>query len=352
MLCVQVEEQLAGPPSEEPGANDVGKPVGIMPHAAEAIEQRERVGRRRYVPRVVNALADTRSEPKHRGDVSRHKRPTATEEGGVTVVVLLGTQAAESGLDPDIGKTGETGAPEGWAFAVAVTSNRRGSSATMILHRSPRAIIAQELLQHTAFPRSLRIDLGVLVLLGVLAEVPYALAVPSRCPAISCKTVSTSRAQQPLQLRPAVGAAGLSTEGHQTTVCMPRLSVSGPNRSRAHTSLMRPVMEFGEVGPERNNLACSQLGAVRAAILVPLYWPLQRLGVSRDGSLVVLEVTVDFSLFSQSQVPPEQMGIYVVHADGSSLRRSARGRGRRRRYRVSRTFSSNDSREASIITEV
>jgi len=83
----------------------------------------------------------------------------------------------------------------------------------------------------------------------------------------------------------------------------------------------RPVMEFGEVGPKPNNLLCSiQFGLPRLGIGSTALWPLQRLGVSRDGSLVVFEVTDDFSLFSQSQMPLEQKGIYVVHADGSGLR--------------------------------
>jgi hypothetical protein len=84
----------------------------------------------------------------------------------------------------------------------------------------------------------------------------------------------------------------------------------------------RPVMEFGEVGPKLNNILCyGEFGLPRLGLGSTALWPLQRLGVSRDGSLVVFEVTDDFSLFSRSQVPTEQKGIYVVHADGSGLRR-------------------------------
>jgi len=85
----------------------------------------------------------------------------------------------------------------------------------------------------------------------------------------------------------------------------------------------RPVMEFGEVGPKPNNRLCyNAFGLGRGGFASVLLWPLQRLGVSRDGSLVVFEVTDDFSLFSQSQVQlPLRKGIYVVNADGSGLRR-------------------------------
>jgi len=83
----------------------------------------------------------------------------------------------------------------------------------------------------------------------------------------------------------------------------------------------RPVMEFGEVGPELNPFCKLAFGQPRLGFGSPLLWPVQRLGVSRDGALVVFEVTDDFSVFSQSQVPPAQKGIYVVQADGSGLRR-------------------------------
>jgi hypothetical protein len=49
----------------------------------------------------------------------------------------------------------------------------------------------------------------------------------------------------------------------------------------------------------------------------------QRLRMSPDGSLLVFEVTDDFSYVSQDQVPPDQEGIFVVRTDGSGLRRIA-----------------------------
>jgi hypothetical protein len=47
-------------------------------------------------------------------------------------------------------------------------------------------------------------------------------------------------------------------------------------------------------------------------------FPLQRLGVSPDGSVVVFEVNDEFSGFT---VPPERKGMFLVHADGHGLTR-------------------------------
>ena len=83
----------------------------------------------------------------------------------------------------------------------------------------------------------------------------------------------------------------------------------------------RRIIEYGEVGPLPPYGLCRYFGLRRLGAASVQDWPLQRLGVSPDGGLVVFEVTDDFSVFSRSQVPPEEEGIYVVHADGSGLRR-------------------------------
>ena len=90
---------------------------------------------------------------------------------------------------------------------------------------------------------------------------------------------------------------------------------------RQGASEPRLIIEFGEVGPIPPYGLCVQFGRARWGNGSVRVWPVQRLGVSSDGGLVVFEVTDDFSLFSRSQVPPEEKGIYVVHADGSGLRR-------------------------------
>src|SRR5262245_4684008 len=50
-------------------------------------------------------------------------------------------------------------------------------------------------------------------------------------------------------------------------------------------------------------------------------FPLQRLGVSPDGSGVVFEVNDAFSVAAPSWIFPEQDGIFFVRSDGSGLRR-------------------------------
>jgi len=81
------------------------------------------------------------------------------------------------------------------------------------------------------------------------------------------------------------------------------------------------VMESGPFSSPTSDGLCRAFGLGRNGAESTRAWPIQRLGVSSDGSTVVFEVTDDFSLLSLSQVPPEQEGIWVVHADGSGLRR-------------------------------
>jgi hypothetical protein len=50
-------------------------------------------------------------------------------------------------------------------------------------------------------------------------------------------------------------------------------------------------------------------------------FPLQRLGVSPDGSGVVFEVNDEFSIMAPSRLSPEQKGIFFVRSDGQRLRR-------------------------------
>jgi hypothetical protein len=90
---------------------------------------------------------------------------------------------------------------------------------------------------------------------------------------------------------------------------------------RQNNGADHPVMEFGPTGPVTGYGVCRAFGRARLGFSSIQGFPVQRLGVSRDGALVVFEITDDFSLMSRSQVPPEQEGIYVVRADGSGLRR-------------------------------
>jgi Tol biopolymer transport system component len=82
------------------------------------------------------------------------------------------------------------------------------------------------------------------------------------------------------------------------------------------------VAEFGPLHLPSSYGLCSDFGLFRLGSQSIRVFPIQRVGVTFDGSTVVFEVTDDFSLLLPNQlVPPEQEGIYVVHADGSGLRR-------------------------------
>jgi hypothetical protein len=86
------------------------------------------------------------------------------------------------------------------------------------------------------------------------------------------------------------------------------------------------AMQFPPIGPVPDPLGlCSLLGRLRSGEVGVAAGVFQRLGVSRDGSTVVFEVTDDFSILHQfgagSLVPEDQKGMYLVSADGSGLRR-------------------------------
>jgi len=59
----------------------------------------------------------------------------------------------------------------------------------------------------------------------------------------------------------------------------------------------------GIVGPDPLKSACRLLGLSRNGNFSMVGGALSRIGVSRDGSEVVFEVTDDFSLLSTQQVP-------------------------------------------------
>jgi len=82
------------------------------------------------------------------------------------------------------------------------------------------------------------------------------------------------------------------------------------------------VMAFEPGEPVPDPLAlCRNFGEYRNGQNSMVAAPLQRLGVSPDGSTVVFEVTSEFAVFPLVTVPPGREGIYVVRADGRGLRR-------------------------------
>ena len=85
------------------------------------------------------------------------------------------------------------------------------------------------------------------------------------------------------------------------------------------------VVEFGNTEPLPDPLmalggTCRVYGLSRQGAWSVGGWPLQRLGVRRDGSGMAFELTDDFDLVSFG-LSPEQKGIFFVGSDGHGLRR-------------------------------
>jgi hypothetical protein len=122
---------------------------------------------------------------------------------------------------------------------------------------------------------------------------------------------------------------GVPPEGPTTVAYAVTQCAEGPAGAVAQQSLRIrhgdqevTVAEFGPLHLPTFYGMCRDFGLVRFGSASVRVFPIQRVGVSRDGSTVVFEVTDDFSLLLPDQlVPPQQEGIYVVHADGSGLRR-------------------------------
>jgi hypothetical protein len=82
------------------------------------------------------------------------------------------------------------------------------------------------------------------------------------------------------------------------------------------------IFEIPWRGPFEPLGLCPLYGNTRLGMVSLLADPMQRIGVSPDGSQIVFEVTDDFSLQGADQmVAPEEEGIFIVRADGSGLRR-------------------------------
>ena len=82
------------------------------------------------------------------------------------------------------------------------------------------------------------------------------------------------------------------------------------------------VVEFApsEPTPDPNDL-CRRYGSALWGGSSVVLFPLQRLGVSPDGSGVVFEVNDEFSMLAPSRLGPEQKGFFYVRSDGQNLRR-------------------------------
>jgi hypothetical protein len=80
------------------------------------------------------------------------------------------------------------------------------------------------------------------------------------------------------------------------------------------------VMSVGPLGPFPSVGTCALRGSIRARFYLQS-GPVQRFGITPDGSAIVFELTDEFVLEGRALLPPEQRGIFYMRADGSGLRR-------------------------------
>jgi hypothetical protein len=83
------------------------------------------------------------------------------------------------------------------------------------------------------------------------------------------------------------------------------------------------VMDLPTLGPGTPAGLCTLLSISRFGPFFIAVGAFQRLAVSGDGSNVVFEVTDAVSLAPLTPLPPEQQGIFIIHSDGTGLRRLA-----------------------------
>jgi cysteine-rich repeat protein len=99
------------------------------------------------------------------------------------------------------------------------------------------------------------------------------------------------------------------------------------------------VVEFGPSGPVPDPLRlCFSYGESLWGSSSVVVFPLQRLGVSPDGSGVVFEVNDEFSVAAPSWLSPEQKGMFFVRSDGHGLRRLGPA-SRDPSFRIGQTFN-------------
>ena len=122
------------------------------------------------------------------------------------------------------------------------------------------------------------------------------------------------------------GGAPIRTLAYVQTEC--RTSADGFITARQSLRIRRgdcepvTVVEFQSAEPQPDPAGlCRIYGVNRGGYSAVIATPLQRLGVSPDGSAVVFEVTDDHLAFPVITAAPEEEGIWFVRADGSGLRR-------------------------------
>jgi hypothetical protein len=119
---------------------------------------------------------------------------------------------------------------------------------------------------------------------------------------------------------------GLRTLAYGVTTCRENAQESsGAQKLVIQQGGHEMTIEEGQLAPLPALGLCQAYGYSRFGDFSAVTYPLQRLGVSPDASVVVFEVTDDHSivapLLPQGLLPPEQKGIFLVQADGTGLHR-------------------------------
>jgi hypothetical protein len=119
---------------------------------------------------------------------------------------------------------------------------------------------------------------------------------------------------------------GLRTLAYGVTTCRENAQQSsGAQKLVIQQGGREMTIEEGQFGPLPALGLCPAYGYSRFGDFSAVSFPLQRLGVSPDGSMVVFEVTDEHSIFApflpQGLLPLEEKGIFLVQADGTGLRR-------------------------------
>src|SRR5262245_58768654 len=144
----------------------------------------------------------------------------------------------------------------------------------------------------------------------------------ARCMATQCAQVSRAACRRRCKPVPIRTLAYLQTE------C--RVNAAGLSMGHGALRIRRgdrepiTVWDAGsEPAQDPPGSPCRQYAKSRNGAVVVVASPLQRLGVSTDGSGVVFELTSANAVVSvgRGSLPPEQQGIFFVRADGSGLRR-------------------------------
>jgi hypothetical protein len=84
-----------------------------------------------------------------------------------------------------------------------------------------------------------------------------------------------------------------------------------------------PVMEVPTLGAGTPRGICTLLGLTRLGPFFDSVGAFQRLAVTPDGEDIVFELTDAVSIFPLVLLAPEERGIFLMHADGTGMRRLA-----------------------------